>query len=233
MNMKNSGNSYGISTTTDTHMIKNIEWGAVAYLSNSKYGTCTDGTCKEIGINNNSNYITGCGAAAESSSNTTCNSYNTVTGILASTTENIYGIYDMSGGATEYAMANTVSNDGTTMMSGYSVTDNSGYTGKVYNRFKYTSYTGIDYPDTKYYDKYSFSESMSSIKRSKLGDGIKEVYKGDEGWYGDYSYLASSESPWFLRGGNYNRGAIAGAFYSSGNLGNASSGSSSRLVITP
>ena len=233
MNMKNNNSQYGFSTNADTHMIKNSEWGAVAYLSHSKYGTCTSGSCKEIGINNNSNFITGCGASSSSSSSTTCNSYNTSNGVLASTTGNIYGVYDMSGGATEYAMANTVSNDGTTMMSGYSVTDNSGYTGKVYNRFKYTSYTGIDYPDIKYYDKYSFSESMSSIKRSKLGDGIKEVYKGDEGWYGDYSYLASSESPWFLRGGNYNRGAIAGAFYSSGNLGNASSGSSSRLVITP
>ena len=40
MNMKNSGNQYGFITTTDTHMIKNSEWGAVAYLSHSKYGTC-------------------------------------------------------------------------------------------------------------------------------------------------------------------------------------------------
>ncbi len=40
MNMKNSGNRYGLSTTTDIHMIKNMEWGAVAYLSHSKYGTC-------------------------------------------------------------------------------------------------------------------------------------------------------------------------------------------------
>ena len=34
MNMKNSSNSYGFNTSTDTHMIKNMEWGAVAYLSN-------------------------------------------------------------------------------------------------------------------------------------------------------------------------------------------------------
>ena len=30
MNMKNSGNQYGLNTTTDTHMMKNMEWGAVA-----------------------------------------------------------------------------------------------------------------------------------------------------------------------------------------------------------
>ena len=30
MNMKSSSNSYGLSTSTDTHMIKNMEWGSVA-----------------------------------------------------------------------------------------------------------------------------------------------------------------------------------------------------------
>ena len=50
------------SLNGDSHMMKNMEWGAVAYLSHSKYGTCTNGTCIEVGINNNSSYITGCGA---------------------------------------------------------------------------------------------------------------------------------------------------------------------------
>jgi len=233
MKMKNSGNQYGLSTTTDTHMIKNSEWGAVAYLSHSKYGTCTDGTCKDIGINNNSNYITGCGAAAGSRNSTTCNAYNTATGMLASTTHNIYGVYDMSGGAYEYTMANIVSNDGTTMMSGYSSSSNSGYTGKVYDNGNYISYTGIDYPNTKYYDKYSFSDSDTSRIRSKLGDGIKEVYKGNKGWYSDNSSLAISNSPWIIRGGYYNYGAGAGAFFLVSSGGNAYSDYSSRLVITP
>ena len=216
MSMKDSSNQYGFSTNTDTHMIKNMEWGAVAYLSHSKYGTCTDGTCKEIGINNNSNYITGCGAAAESSSSTTCNSYNTVTGILASTTENIYGIYDMSGGAYEYMMSNIVNTNGTTMLSSSS------------------GYTTSTYPDAKYYDKYSYNTSISSIISSKLGDGIKEVYKGSRGWYSDVSNLADWKYPWFKRGGNYNVGAGAGAFSSSGiYAGGADPSGSSRLVITP
>ncbi len=234
MNMKNSGNIYGLSTNTDTHMIKNSEWGAVAYLSHSKYGTCSGGSCTEIGINNNSNYMTGCGTSSSSSSSTTCNAYNTNNGMLASTTFNIYGVYDMSGGAVEYTMANIVSNDGSTMMSGNSSSDNSGYTGKLYDSGNYTSYTGIDYPNNKYYDKYSFSTDDTSRTSSKLGDGIKEVYKDVyAGWYGDYSYLASSNGPWFWRGGHFSSGAIAGAFRSAGDSGDASSGSSSRLVITP
>ena len=234
MNMKNSGNIYGLSTNTDTHMIKNSEWGAVVYLSHSKYGTCTNGTCKEIVINNNSNFTTGCGAAAESSSSTTCNAYNTVTGMLASTTFNIYGVYDMSGGSYEYTMANIVSNDVTTMMSGNDSSDNSGYTGKVYDSGNYTVYTGIAYPNTKYYDKYSFNTDYNSIINSKLGDGIKEVYKGSNvGWYSENSYLANSDGPWFERSGYYDEGAHAGAFYSDSSTGSAISYYSSRLIITP
>ncbi len=215
MNMRSSNNSYGLSSSTDTHMIKNSEWGAVAYLSHSKYGTCTDGTCKEIGINNNSNYITGCGVAAGSSSSTTCNAYNTATGMLASTTGNIYGVYDMSGGAWEHTMANIVSNDGITM-----IPDGSGY-------------TTTTYPNVKYYDKYSYSTSYSSRIRSKLGDGIKEVYKGSSGWYSDDFDLAGSSDPWFKRGGYYNDGANAGAFSLVSHSGIADSINSSRIVITP
>ena len=233
MNMNSSGNRYGLSTLTDTHMIKNIEWGAVAYLSHSKYGTCSGGTCTEIGINNNSNFITGCGANASSLKNTTCNSYNTNNGMLASTTGNIYGVYDMSGGAWEYTMSNIVSSDGTIMMSGYSSLSNSGYTGKIYDSGNYTSYTGIDYPNNKYYDKYRYGTSYESRKRSKLGDGIKEVYKGSRGWYSDYSNLAYSIGSWFIRGGYYNGGVDAGLFNSDGYFGIAYSDDSSRLIITP
>ena len=215
MNMKNNNNQYGFSTNTDTHMIKNSEWGAVAYLSHSKYGTCSGGTCKEIGINNNSNLITGCGAIAESPESTTCNAYNTATGMLASTTGNIYGVYDMSGGAWEYTMANIVSDDGTTM-----IPDSSGYTTSTY-------------PNSKYYDKYSFSIKNTSRMRSKLGDGIKEVYNSSKGWYGDNSYLASSSGSWFDRSGCYSSGAYVGAFYSDSNFGNADSNYSSRIIITP
>ena len=43
-----SGNIYGLTTSTDSHLMKNSEWGAVAYLSQSKYGL--NGT--DIAINN-------------------------------------------------------------------------------------------------------------------------------------------------------------------------------------
>ena len=187
MAMNDEGNQYGFNITTDTHMIKNMEWGAVAYLSHSKYGTCINGICQEIGINNNSSYTTGCGAEAGGSSSSTCNSYNTESGMLASTTGNIYGVYDMSGGAYEYTIGNIVSPDGTTMMSGSSTSSNSGYTGILYRTNSsgdYLLYTGTySYPEDKYYDKYSFETSSAQRIRSKLGDSIKEVYNtGNYGW---------------------------------------------------
>ncbi len=242
MKMNDSGNVYGFSTGTDTHMIKNIEWGAVAYLSHSKYGTCSDGTCSEVYINNCSSYITGIGAgtAGAASSSTTCttdiNKYNGATGKNASTTKNIYGVYDMSGGSREYVMGNVVSKNGSTMLSGDTTTANSGYTGIIYNDAKYTSYSGsYSYPNAKYYDKYSFGNDSNELVRGKLGDAIKEVlWSSGSSWYSDYSNVAYSYNPWWNRGGNYNNGANAGIFTSSANYGGgANAGYTSRVIITP
>ena len=49
-----TGNPYGLTTDADSHLIKNSEWGAAAYLSYSEYGK-TGGTydiTKEVYINN-------------------------------------------------------------------------------------------------------------------------------------------------------------------------------------
>ena len=43
--MEQTGNSFGfVSGEVDTHMSKNNEWGAVAYLTQSIYGRCTTST---------------------------------------------------------------------------------------------------------------------------------------------------------------------------------------------
>ncbi len=49
-------------------------------------------TCTEVGINNNSSYITGYGAPAGSSSSVTNGAYNTTLGKDASTTKYIWNI---------------------------------------------------------------------------------------------------------------------------------------------
>ena len=50
-------------------------------------------------------------------------------------------------------------------------------------------------------------------------------------WYSDYAYFPSDSFPWFLRGGYYGYGAIAGAFYFHYSLGTANTSVSARAVI--
>ena len=88
---------------SDSHMIKNIEWGTVAYLKQSNYGL----GITDIGINSNGSMYTGGGSGT---------SYKT--NVSQSTTGNITGVYDMSGGSHEYVMGNynkTAGNSGLTV----------------------------------------------------------------------------------------------------------------------
>ena len=207
-----SSNSYGVnSSKANSHMMKNMEWGAVAYLTNSKYGRCPNGTCTEIGINNNSNFTTGCGAAPGSGSSSSCNAYTTANGMLASTTKNTYGVYDLSGGAYEYVMGNMVNSSG-----GF-YSRNSGFSNA---------------PESKYYDKYPYNTTNTAGTRGHLGDATSEVVaSGYTGWNNDYAYFVSSSFPWFHRGGCYGNGSSAGAFYFDYNDGNAGSSYSGRAVL--
>ena len=173
--IQNMSTTYSLNG--DSHMMKNMEWGAVAYLSHSKYGTCTDGICNEVAINSNSSYYTGGGNS---------NAYKT--NISQSTTGNIYGIYDMSGGALEYVMGNIVNNTGDF----------------------YISYSGFaNHPDFKYYNIYEYGASYENHQRGKLGDATKETLKtfGSTigAWNNGSSNFPSLNVPWFSRSGyNYN-----------------------------
>ncbi len=97
--------AYNFNRGLDSHMMKNTEWGAMAYLTNSKYGRGNS----EVWINTSSTGITGCAGSSVSdnlSSSGCKNAYNTATGYHASTTDNISGIYDTSGGSGELVMGN-------------------------------------------------------------------------------------------------------------------------------
>ena len=185
--MEQTGNSFGlVSSEVDTHMSKNNEWGAVAYLTQSIYGRCTSSTlCVEIGINNNSTYKTGYGApAGTSSTSSTTNTYDTTVGMEASTTGNIYGIYDMAGGLFEYVMG--VYNK---------ARGNSGFTTttfpneKYYNNYTATTYQGHALTETQgwYNDIYSFVSSSSPwfVRGATVANvdnnGIFSAYGNDGG----------------------------------------------------
>ena len=135
----------------------------------------------------------------------------------ASTTGTIYGIYDMSGGADDYVMGVSADTNGKPR-SGNSSSWNSGFTGMLKDG---TTYTGVSFPDTKYYNLYTGS--------SYTGHALTET----KNWYGDRAYFVDSSYPWFIRGGYYYDSTDAGVFlfgYTGGgsNIGDGSS----RLVIS-
>ena len=204
---------YGLSSSeVDTHMMKNMEWGAVAYLTNSKYGryestgSCISSGC-EVWINSNSNYTTGCaGSSVSAGSSSLCNQWNTSTGVNASTTGNIYGIYDMSGGAYEYVMGN--------------MTDSSG-------NF-YPASSGLSQPESKYYDLYTYGTSNSDYLRGHLGDATRET----NNWNSDYTSFIASYAPWFVRGGLNTDQALGGIFHFHDLNGRAHDSYSFRITIT-
>ena len=213
----------------DIHMMKNNEWGVVAYLSHSKYGI--NG---EIYKNNSSGYYTGrsggnvSGKTSASSVYTNISStdqnneygyytydgyllnYNTNTksqtkdlSKVASSTGNIYGIYDISGGSNEYVMGVMVSSDG------------------KFNVASAGNWNASLMPLNKYYNSYSYDVSSNSTKystftRGNLGDATIEVLASSsdrKSWYDDLASFVASDRPWITRGSYYNDLVAPGAFY--------------------
>ncbi len=191
--MESSGNSFGlVASTVDSHMMKNSEWGAVAYLSHSKYGINS-----EIRLNNNSQFFTGCGAEISDGYQTpNCtNAYgrsytnNIITGKIEyiynqSTTGNITGVFDMSGGAYEYVMGHYGSTTNYGTESGFSST--------------------YPLPDSKYYNNYIFTgDEDYYIDKCTLSTCGGHALNETNAWYSDYHTFVTTSSPWFIRGGYY------------------------------
>ena len=231
-NMQTSSNIYGLSTSrtnTDSHMLTNYEWGAVAYLTNSKYGRCTDGSCTEVSINGygeTSNYttMTGCGpiSSGSTSYSTTCNAYNTTLGQLASTTGNVTGVYDMSGGAAEYVMGNMSSASGS-------------YTFYPSNSSFASSWYTTD--TAKYVTTYAYDtvyNNQTAYNRGRLGDATAETLLTASisgGWYADSAFFPYSSTSWFSRSSIFDRSSAAGLFYFNSYAGGRGYLSSSRTAL--
>ena len=226
---KLGGTTYGVSSNVDSHMMKNSEWGAAAYLSHSKYGVN-----REVYINNSAIYTGRSGGNVPGSTSDEVSTYGDYTwdGYLleydtntksstrdltkvASTTGNITGIYDMSGGAWEYVMGVFANSDGQ-LWSGSSTSSNSGFTGLVGSSG--TSYTGTAFPDSKYYDVYKATSGTTISALTACNGGVCYGHGLSEtnAWYGDYWHygdLVSADTPWFLRGDYFGDDVRAGVFF--------------------
>ena len=185
------------SEAIGSHMAKNSEWGAVAYLSQSSYGL----NGKEI-ERNSEGYITG-------GSSTKATIYTTNAG--QSTTGNAYGVYDMSGGAYEYTAnyvnyrsnsSNLSTNGGTLVGDLYGADTTEQSTSTKYKMVYEAS-------GTNQYNSYK-------LAAGKKGDGVYETsnrYNSSYGsWFGAYSAFPDTSYPFFVRGGSCNN-SNAGRFY--------------------
>ena len=244
-----NGNIYGLSSnSTDSHLIKNSEWGAVAYLSQSKYGlNGANIYINNVNLNNTiqSVYaVTGCAGATENASAvaTTITELNNRTtsgvyvwtqksGTKASTTGTIYGIYDMSGGTWERT-AGLVNNGNENLTKyGQSLMN-------ALNNGKSSKYVTV-YPHDSSVDKTGANIDTASAANWKAntkiyGDGIRETSTAGTGktsWHTDYSYFPAVNGPFSVRGGNYWDTDGAGLFYFSRDDGSSGYRNGFRSVL--
>ena len=262
---------YNSHRNLNSHMITNMEWGATSYLTYSIYGRCNDSSCTEVSINNiNTGFfgstklfeeqwdfsgsITGCGSETSSeegmpNQKVCVNSYNSEKGVLASTTGNITGIYDMNGGTWEYVMGVLAQPDGT-LFSGQNNYLNSGFKG-VYgcpdcnwgSAEVLENIEGIDFPNSEYYNSYENKYELNTsnwydYSSGLLGDATKEVANPKPNsesdnlglWFGDAASFINSSSPWLGRGGHWCDATVSGIFYFGPYYGNYA-GATSRAVL--
>ena len=161
----NKGNNY--------HMIKNTEWGCVAYLSHSKYGACNNGKC---------NYV------------------------IDSTTNNMYGVFNMNGNYSEFVMANYTNNNQLSLINSH--------------------FSGVPILNSDY-DLYSKNSFI-------LGDATLEVMidnSSNGSWYNNHSVFIDEIHDWFIRGSNMIDNNSNGMFYYGASSDEASMYITSRVVV--
>ena len=184
--------SYNYARDLESHLLKNSEWGAVAYLTESKYGR--NGT--EVTINNyGTTFYTGGGTET---------AY--ITNADQSSTGNVYGIYDLSGGAIE-------------AVAGY-------YNGST--RLDLINYGGTFASQGGSSTKYATAYTGTSVSTAyKYGDANYET----SGWHSDVARFVSSNSP-FFRGAALTLVLLIQEFSAlAATLGGASSLSSFRVAL--
>ena len=143
-----------LDTNNNYHVIKNSEWGAITYLTHSKYGLCQNDKCSIIGVNET--YISG-------------NNLNDTT------TNNMYGVFDMAGSASEFVMANFADESNNLSLNN-------------------TYFESIPISN----DDYDLYQNDTFI----LGDATKEIsLNKDNIWYNNYGLFIDRTNNWFIRGG--------------------------------
>ena len=202
------------NSINNSHVLTNMEYGAILLLSNSPYGKSGNSLYSDknihsfarIYVNSYMYDVTGCSSEYNNYSKSFINSeskkcieYNDLTNLThysnsvkypvgykgagASSTGNIYGVYDLASKNGEITAAYVTEEDGTIL-----------HNSKYYDLYSYNDYTGVVYSSNNLYNLY----------RYKLGDGIKEHFRAlmvNGMWHGGM-ISQNKNSGIIIRGGN-------------------------------
>lgn len=218
--LSDESNPYGITSTSNPHLMKTTEYGAVSYLSYSKYGV----NKQNIKINNTDAKLSAQAihALTAGGNGSDGKALNEATAILSnklqSSTGNVYGVYDLVGGLWEQQAS---------YISSYNASFST-YATNILN-------DGGTTTSTKYKLVYSNGYS-AKIK----GDGIYETSSGstsdedsNNSWNGNYSVFANSSYPLFYLSGKFANGTSAGLFTFHHDTGLSSYGTGFRVALSP
>ena len=198
---------YGLSGNTNaSHLMKNSEWGAVVYLTQSSFGrNRTEVAINSKNLNNlNSKYIYAVTGYAE----------NAALGVSASSTNNMSGVFDLNGCVWE-RVAGCITNGNSNLSYGSSFA-NTTANPEGYKNLS-TKYATV-YPYNSTSDTYANNwTEYNNLKTATYGygDAILETSTGGNdstSWNDDYSAFAYLIAPFFVRGGYYGSGSGAGEF---------------------
>ncbi len=203
---------YGLNQSeTDSHQMKNSEWGAVVYLAQSVYGV--NSQVKIEANKKNLNNLNG-----KIIYEVTGYAGTTANGVAASTTNNMTGVFDMSGCVWERTAAYISNGNG-------SLSNGKSYANTTANPEGYktlsTKYITV-YP----YDIDGYTGNAYDSEKGKnygFGDAILEISNritGEKGWNGDYFSFPYAGSPFFEHGGYGGVGDFVGIFALENTVGN-------------
>ena len=199
---------YGLSGNANaSHLMKNSEWGAVAYLTQSSCGrNRTEATINSKNLNNlNSKYIYAVTGYAES----------TALGVNTSSTNNMSGVFDLNGCVWE-RVAGYVTNGNPNLSEYGSSFANTTANPEGYKTLSTKYATVHPYNSTSDTNANNWKE-YNNVKTATYGygDAILEISTAGSdstSWNDDYSCFVYSFFPFFIRGGYYGGDSNEGTF---------------------
>ncbi len=210
-------NSFNYARNRDSHLMKNSEWGAVAYLAYSKYGI----GAIPLEINKNSDYRTG-------GSNIEKSVY--LSNASQSSAGNATGVYDLSGGAWEYIAA-YIDNGYEGLKTNGGGSDKDIY-GSRNSKYK-TVYENDDIDKAQNYSQ-EYSNKHYALTLKRRGDAIYESSNsgyGNDAWNLNASFFPQNDIPFFIRGGDYRGASGMGLFSFNGYSGSSNNSEGFRVVL--